>query len=102
MAGAHGEGALQMWMVRIAYVNRALTVPLLWSWSGFEVEGLHEIKSGMTKGHTANTGPQIDDVAFLAAVGVEAVENVLFQVDAEGSATAVAAVDRAGTAALRP
>src|SRR5262245_1685742 len=46
-------------------------------------------------------GPQVDDVALLATAGVEAVEGVAVQVDAEGAAASIAAVDRAGTALLR-
>jgi hypothetical protein len=45
--------------------------------------------------------PQVDDVALGAAAGVEALEDVGVQVDAQGAAATVAAVDGTGTAALR-
>ena len=41
--------------------------------------------------------PQVDD----AALGVEAVEDVVIEVNAEGAAATVAAMERTGTAALR-
>src|SRR5262249_34652548 len=84
-------------------VNRPLTVPLLCSLCGcgFEVEGTDQVECGGAERHTTNTCPQINHVTFLGTSGVEAVEDVLFQVHAEGTAAAVAAVDRAGAAALR-
>src|SRR5215471_11075592 len=91
------------WSVRIAYVERALTVPLPCSWCGcgFEVEGTDEVEGGFAERHALDTGPQINHVTFFGASSIEAVEDVLVQVDAEGSAAAIAAVDRAGAAALR-
>ena len=76
-------------------------MPLLCSGCGFEVEGTHEIKGGLAQRHALDASPQVDDVAFLAAVAIEAVEDVLLQVDTEGTAAAVASVDGAGAAALR-
>ena len=47
-----------------------------------------------------DTGPQVNHVALGAAGLVEAVEDALLQVDAEGSATGVAAVDGTSAALL--
>lgn len=44
--------------------------------------------------------PQVEDVALLSALLGEALEDVGFQVDAEGAAAAVAAMQRTRTAAL--
>src|SRR6266404_3562047 len=83
-------------------VNRSLTVPLLCSlrWCGFQVEGAYQIEGGITQGQAFDTGPQVDDVAFLATGGVEAVEDALLQMHAEGTATGVATVERAGATTL--
>ena len=45
-------------------------------------------------------GPEIDDVALLVAGLVKAVELVVVEIHAEGSASGVAAVQWAGVAAL--
>ena len=45
--------------------------------------------------------PQVDHVALLAAPRVEALEDVVVEVHAEGAAAAVAAMDRTGAAPLR-
>ena len=45
--------------------------------------------------------PQVDDVALLIAAAVKALKDILVEMDAEGPASAVAAVQRAGTAPLR-
>src|SRR5262249_8072845 len=42
----------------------------------------------------------VDDVSLLPAASVDALEDVVTKVNAKGAATAVAAVDRAGTAPL--
>jgi hypothetical protein len=81
--------------------NFSLTVPLLGSGRrGFEAEGGDEIEGGLAQGHAGDGGPQIDEVALLAAGVVEALEDVLFQVDAESFAPAVAAVQRTRATAL--
>jgi hypothetical protein len=47
------------------------------------------------------TGPQVDRVPLPAATGLEALEDVLTQVNAEGAAPRVAAVQGAGPAPLQ-
>jgi hypothetical protein len=101
----------QSWRARGACRRRAefrrrecqpcLTVPLLCSWGGFEVEGLHQVNGSLAQGHLVQGGPQVDDVAFLGAGRALALEDVVGQLDAEGSAAAVGAVDRTGAAPLR-
>ena len=80
--------------------NRSLTLPLLCCGRGFEVERADQVEGGIAQGHHLDTGPEVNDVALLAAGGVEAVEDVVAEVDAEGAAAAVAAMNRAGAAAL--
>jgi hypothetical protein len=77
------------------------TVPLLFSGCGFEGEDADQVEGGVTQGQAADASPEVAHVSLLAAGGVEAVEDVLFQVNAESAAAAVAAVDRARAAALR-
>ena len=80
--------------------NRTLTVPLLCSGSGFEVEGLEQVGSGVAQGQLVEGGPQVDDVAFTATVWIETLEQVLVEVDAEGATLAAGGVDRTGPLAL--
>jgi hypothetical protein len=47
-----------------------------------------------------DTGPQVDDISFLAAGLVMAAEDVVREMDAEALATGVAAVDGTGAAFL--
>src|SRR5262245_25286034 len=100
MLEAHGELG-ESWTVRIAFVNSSSTVPLLCCRRGFEVEGVHEVEGGFTQTQLMQCGPQVDDVALALAVGIEALELAQRQVDAEGSAPAIATMDRAGAASLR-
>src|SRR5262245_37219728 len=81
--------------------NRSLTVPLLCCRCGFEVEGVHEVEGGFAQTQLMQCGPQVDHVALALAVGIEALELVQHQVHAEGSAPAIATMDRAGAASLR-
>ena len=67
----------------------------------FEIEGADQVEGGFAQGHPLDTGPEVDDVALLAAGGVEAVEDVVGQVDAERAAAAVATMDGTGSTALR-
>ena len=67
----------------------------------FQVERLHQVQRRLAQAQVMQLGPQVDDIAVLAARLVEAVEDVVIQVDAEGAAAGIAAVERAGTAALR-
>ena len=48
-----------------------------------------------------DSGPQVNHVALLAALRVEALKHVVVEVDAEGAAAAIAAMDRTGAAPLR-
>src|SRR5260370_5712874 len=81
-------------------VHRSSTLPLLCSGCRFEIERADQIEGGFAQGHALDTGPEVNDVALLAADGVEAVEDVVGQVDAERAATAVATMDRTGATAL--
>ena len=65
------------------------------------MEGLDQVQGGMSEGHAVQGSPEVDDVALLGAGGIEALEDVLAQVDAEGAAACVAAVDGTGPAPLQ-
>src|SRR5260370_32917473 len=84
------------------HANRSLTVPLLCSlrWCGFQVEGAYQIEGGITQGQALDTGPQVDDVAFLGARRVEALKDAVVEMHAEGAAASVAPVERASATAL--
>lgn len=75
-------------------VNRALTVPLLWSGARFQVESVDKVQGRVAQRHLVQRRPPVDDVALLATAGVVAVEDVIAEVNAEGSPAAVAAMDR--------
>jgi hypothetical protein len=60
-----------------------------------------KVEGRVAQGHALDTGSEVDDVAFLAAGGVEAGKDVVAEVDAEGAAAGVAAVDGTRPAALR-
>jgi hypothetical protein len=70
--------------------NRSLTVPLLCCGCGFEVEERHQLQGGITQLQSFDRGPQVDDVALDGALGIEALEDVFFQVDTEGASLALA------------
>src|SRR5262245_14283695 len=55
----------------------------------------------MTEGQAVDHGPQVNHVAFLGAGGVEALEDIRVQMDAEALAPPIAAVQRTGATALR-
>jgi len=65
------------------------------------MERADQVEGGFAQRHPLDTGPEVDDVALLAAGGVEAVEGVVGQVDAERAAAAVATMDGTGSTALR-
>ena len=83
--GAHAE----RW-ARDALFNRALTFPLLCHGCAFEVKKCHEFESGITRFQAFDRGPQVDDVALDGALGIEALKDVVFQVDTEGASLALA------------
>jgi hypothetical protein len=62
-----------------------LTVPLLCSAAGsrFQPERSHQVQGRVAQGQTVDRGPQVDDITLLAALLVEALEDLLVQVDAE-------------------
>src|SRR6187200_567289 len=62
------------------------TVPLLCWWCGFEIEDVDEVKSGIAELEPLEACPQVDDVALDAARWIEAVEDVLVELDGEGAA----------------
>ena len=62
---------------------------------------MHEIEGGFTQGQAVEGGPQVNDVALFGAGGVEALEDVVAQMDAEALTAAIAAVQRAGATALQ-
>ena len=57
------------------------------------MEGLHQVDGRLTQRQVVQRRPQIDDVALGPALLGEAVEDVGVEVDAEGAAAAVAAVE---------
>src|SRR5947209_10226291 len=95
-----GRRPAQQRFCRRLTVNRSLTLPLLCSGCRFEIEPADQVEGGLAQRHPLDTGPEVNDVALLAAGGVEAVEDVVGQVDAERAAAAVATMDGTGTAAL--
>ena len=54
----------------------------------------------MAKGEPVDGSPQIDDVALAATLWIEALEEILVEVDAEGATLAARGVDRTGPLAL--
>jgi hypothetical protein len=56
----------------------------------FEVEECQEFQGGITQFQAFDRGPQVDDVALDGALGIEALEDVFFQVDTEGASLALA------------
>ena len=62
---------------------------------------MHEGQRGLTQVQVMQGGPQVDHVPFLLALRVEALKDVLIEVDAKSSATPVGAMDRTGAALLR-
>src|SRR4051794_30506561 len=78
-----------------------LTVPLLCSGRRLQAERAHQVQRRGAQFQAVQRRPQVDDVALGGAAGVKAREGVGVQVDTQGAAAAVAAVDRAGAAALR-
>src|ERR1035438_4690135 len=80
-----------------------LTVPLLCClrWRGFECKRAHEVQRRLTQVLVMQRGPQIDHVSLLLTARAEALEDVVIEVHAEGSATAVRAMDWAGATLLR-
>ena len=61
---------------------------------------MYEVERRVTQRQAMHCGPQVDDVALLTALPVEALEDVGVQVDAEGLAASVAAVQWARAALL--
>src|SRR5947209_18956354 len=99
--GARTEsGSARQRCFRRRAFHRSLTLPLLCSGCRFEIEGADQVEGGFAQGHALDTGPEVNDVALLAAGGVEAVEDVVGQLDAEGAAAAVATVEGTGATAL--
>src|ERR1022692_3127740 len=80
-----------------------LTVPLLRSArrGRLQLEGLHQVDGRLAQRQVVQRRPEIDDVALRPVLLGEAVEDVGVELDAEGAASAVAAVDRTGAAPLR-
>src|SRR5437773_10795182 len=79
--------------------NRSLTVPLLCCrWP--QIERSHQIQRCVAHAHLVQRRPQVDHVPLALATGIEALVLVEIEVDAEGAATAIAAMDRTGAARL--
>src|SRR5262249_49037834 len=93
-SGAHGErrGAASRFVA--ARRQPCLTVASSLFGGGFEVEGLHQVESGIAEGQALDSGPQVDDVSLLGAVGVVAAKDVVAEVHAEALTAAVAAMER--------
>src|SRR5262245_17536579 len=81
-------------------VNRALTVPLLWSfgWGRLQVEGAGQVEGGLAQILVVQLRPQVEHIAL--GFALVAAEDVVVEVDAEGAAATVPPVDRAGAALL--
>ena len=66
-----------------------------------QVQGLGQLEGRFVEGPAGDRGPEIEDGDVGAAVGVEALEDVLAQMGGEGALGIVGrAVDRAGAAPL--
>src|SRR5262249_17914510 len=77
------------------------TGPRLGSGSRFEVEGLHPVEGRVAQGQSLDDRPPVADVSLAGTLGIETLEDLLVQVDAEGASwLAFLGVDRAGPAAL--
>jgi hypothetical protein len=67
----------------------------------WQMEGGGETQGGVVKRQAMQRGPEVEDVALSSAVGLEALEDVLAEVDGEGVlAIGGVPMDRTGTAAL--
>src|SRR5262249_53050836 len=66
------------------HMQPCLTVPLLCCGRGFEVEGCHQVEGRLAQAEVFDGGPQVDDIALPATRRMEALKDVLVQVDAEG------------------
>ena len=64
------------------------------------MEGPNEVQGGFAQVEALDCGPEVDDVALDAAARLEAVEDVLVELDAERLACAVRGVDGTGALAL--
>jgi hypothetical protein len=64
------------------------------------VEGSHQIDCGLSQTQMVQCGPRVDYVALRTARLIEALEHILIEIDTEGAATSVGAVDRTGTSPL--
>ena len=77
----------------------SLRVPL--PCSGLEMETFDEVECGLQQGYALFLSPEVEGVAVGAAVGSEAVEQVLVQLHRERAAVSMAgAVNGTGAAAL--
>ena len=65
-----------------------LRVPLLCS-AGMDVHGCRQVKRGLPQGKSMYRRPKVENVAGNLAVSVEALKNVLVQVDGERSAAGI-------------
>src|SRR5215471_3854363 len=76
---------------RLGRPQPCLTVPLLCSAGGgrFQVERLHQIQRRLAQAQVMQLGPEVNDIALLGTCLVEAVEDVVTQVDAERAAAGV-------------
>ena len=103
VAGAHGGRPRPVGRLRLIRRQPFLTVPLLCSvaWSGFQSKRMHQVERRLAQGQSLDARPQVDDVALLTALLVEALEDVVVQVHAERPAAGVAAMKGTGAAALR-
>jgi len=78
--------------------NRSSTVPLLCCRHGFEVEGTDEVEGGVRQAQAKQRRTQFEHVAVTPIASVGAPIRVQAEVDAEGTAAAIAAMDPTGTA----
>ena len=65
-------------------------MPLLCCGCGFEVEECHQFEGGSALFQAFECGPEVNNVPFDGALRIEALEEIFFQVDAEGASLALA------------
>src|SRR6516225_6342320 len=96
ICGAHGGRARRYEVIlsdSLLIPHRSSTVPLLCCRRWFEVKRARQVEGGGAEVEAVQGGPQVDHVPLLLAAHLETLEDVLRQMDAEGSAAAIGAVD---------
>ena len=84
------------------FLNRSLTVPLLCGGCGFKVKECHQVQGSITRVETLDDGPEVDHVSLDGALGMEALEDIIFQVDTESTSLALAVHGTGATPLVAP